>query len=180
MLSNLVNYINDIEINLKEQDILDLLQIEKRWPISYPSSQSSVEIINNLGHNSRSGIFNQEGYLDYIKWKHLYDLGYTTIISNILDIHKDLRDLNAYIQRKLGSKINGNFYFSQPGQLPSFEPHAHEYHVIVKQIYGKSEWINGDKQLTLEPQKAILIPMRTVHQVITKHEKKLSLTLNIQ
>ena len=179
MLNNLVNYINDIEINLKEEDILNLLQIEKRWPISYYNSQASVEIINNLGYNSRSGIFNQEGYLDYIKWKHLYDLGYTTIISNILDLNKDLRDLNNYIQSKLGSKINGNFYFSKPGQLPSFGLHSHKYDVIVKQIYGDSEWINGEKKITLRPQKAISIPAKTAHKVITKHNKKLSLTLNM-
>ena len=181
MLDNLTQYINDVEINLKEEDVLNLLQIEKRWPIYYPGhfSQPSVEIINNFGSNSNLDMFNQQGYLDYIKWKHLYDLGYTTIISNILDLNKNLRDLNNYIQSKLGSKINGNFYFSKPGQLPSFGLHSHKYDVIVKQIYGDSEWINGEKKITLRPQKAISIPAKTAHKVITKHNKKLSLTLNM-
>ena len=112
MLNNLVNYINDIEINLKEEDILNLLQIEKRWPISYYNSQASVEIINNLGYNSRSGIFNQEGYLDYIKWKHLYDLGYTTIIVKSLQAsHRAASDVavDAFLLKSGGSDVEIGF-----------------------------------------------------------------------
>ena len=181
MLNDLVEYISDLEINLKEEDILNFLQIEKRWPIRYPyNSQPSVEIINNLGTNSQQDIFNQKGYLDYIKWKYFYDLGYTSIISNVLDLTKNLRDLNNYIQSKLGFKINGNFYFSKPGQLPSFRAHSHPYNVIVKQIYGNSRWVNGEKKLNLKPQNTLLIPENTIHQVIAKEDKKLSLTLNLE
>jgi hypothetical protein len=179
MLNELTEYVNNIEIRLKEKDILNLLQIEKRWPMYYSNSQPSVEIINNFGIKSNLNMFNQEGYLDYLKWKSLYCLGYTTIISNVLDLTDHLRDLNNYFQNKIGSKINGNFYFSKTGQLPSFGLHSHEYSVIVKQIYGNSEWINGEEKIILNPQKAILIPAKTPHQVTTKHNTKLSLTLNL-
>ena len=179
-LDKLSKEIKKFNIKITEKDILNFLQIEKRWPINYLSSQPSVEIINNLGLNSNRDMFNQEGYLDYIKWKNFYDLGYTTIISNVLDLNEDLRHLNnKIIQKQLGSKVNGNFYFSKPGQLPSLLEHKHNYSVIVKQIYGEGYWKINKKEVILKPQETVLIPAGCLHQVFKVLENRLSLTINI-
>jgi len=180
MFEELCELVRDTEIHISEQEILNFIKIEKRWPFKYPNNQPSLEIINNCGNNQNEIFYNCYGYPDYNKWLHFYELGYTTIISNILDLNEDLRNLSAILEKKLGTKVWGNFYFSKPGQLPSFPPHKHTYNVIAKQIYGTSEWINGEQQLTLNPQDTIFIPANTVHQVIAKQDKKLSLTLNIE
>jgi quercetin dioxygenase-like cupin family protein len=173
--------IEKFSINISEEEMLSFLKISKRWPIRYlDGHQSTIEIINNLGNKQYKQFFDADGYLDFDKWKHFYDLGYTSIISNILDLNEELRTVSKIIENITGSKINGNFYFSKPGQIPSFGPHTHSYPVIVKQIYGNSSWINGDQKLTLKPQESILIPANTVHQVVAKQDKKLSLTLNME
>ena len=178
--TELTNQLEKININLSEEQILNFLKIKHRWPFSYPGGQPSVEIITNNGDMKRIPFFNVSGYLDYDKWKHFYDLGYTTVISNILDLTDDLRNLSSFLQDKLGNEINGNFYFSKPGQKASFDLHTHNYNVIVKQIYGDSKWICGGDKLTLMPQQALWIPKRTPHAVTSKDEAKLSLTLNCE
>ena len=119
-------------------------------------------------------------YLDYEKWNEYYELGYTTIISNVFDLTDDLRKLNKSLEKLVGCLINANFYFSKPGQTPSFEHHSHSYHVIAKQIYGNSNWKLGEKAFTLKPNESIIIPAKTMHSVTHKYEKKLSLTINIE
>ena len=73
-----------------------------------------------------------------------------------------------------------NFYFSRPGNTPSFGGHKHEYDVIVKQIYGKTTWLIGKQIIVLQPQKTLVIPKGFVHQVVDKAENKLSLTMNLE
>jgi|TARA_R100001509_G_C4883147_1_gene220900 hypothetical protein len=176
----LTKKLQKINISLTEEQVLDFLKIKHRWPFSYPGGQPSVEIITNNGDMRRIPFFSVSGYLDYDKWKHFYDLGYTTVVSNILDLTEELRNLSSFIQNELGNEINGNFYFSKPGQKASFDTHAHAYHVIVKQIYGQSDWVCGEKNLILKPQETLWIPKRTPHSVISKTEAKLSLTLNCE
>jgi oxalate decarboxylase/phosphoglucose isomerase-like protein (cupin superfamily) len=182
MIKNLVNIVSKVNINLNEKDVLTFLKNEKRWPPHYTNSQPSVEIINELGTKSmdffettRDGTF-----LNYDKWYELYENGYTTIISNVLDLNDELRNLRSLIKKEIGINICGNFYFGRPGKKASFDKHSHPYNVIVKQIYGKSKWLIGENKFVLEPNQTCLIPKNTGHAVIEKTENKLSLTLNIE
>jgi mannose-6-phosphate isomerase-like protein (cupin superfamily) len=180
IINNLKEIVKDTNIFLEEKDLFSFLKIEKRWPIRYPWDQSSVEIIDNIGKLRNNFIFNYDGYLNFDYWLEMYNLGYTTILSNILDLNEDLRNLQKTIRTQVGIKINGNFYFSKTGQTPSFDEHSHPYNVIVKQIYGNVHWRINNKEFILKPQESILIPKNTKHQVFFQEEKKLSLTLNIE
>jgi len=180
ILTDLKEIVENNKIFLEEKDLLNLLKIEKRWPIKYPWNQSTVEIIDNFGNLRNNFIYNYDGYLNFDLWFEMYDLGYTTVVSNVLDLNEDLRNLQKLIINKTGIKINGNFYFSKTGQNPSFNEHVHPYDVIVKQIYGSAHWRVDNKEFILNPQESILLTKNTKHQVFFQKEKKLSLTLNIE
>ena len=75
---------------------------------------------------------------------------------------------------------SANFYFSKPGQIPSFLDHSHPYDVIAKQIYGNSTWRVNDKKIKLKKNYSLIIPANAIHSVIDKSNKKLSLTINIE
>ena len=173
------------DINISEHDVLDMLRNFKRWPMFYPWGQCSVEIVNNLGTNAVDfyKAYNNKGnalYLDFDRWHKYYELGYTTIISNVFDLNGDLRSLSKDLTEATGVVLNANFYFSKPGQAASFPPHTHKYDVIVKQIYGESPWsINGEKK-KLKPQETVIVPAGYLHSVDSKDDKKLSLTINIE
>ena len=79
--NNLSYKVKNTAIYISEQQVLDFLKIKHRWPLNYPSGQPSVEIISNNGDMRRVPFFDAFGYLDYDKWKHFYDLGYTTVVS---------------------------------------------------------------------------------------------------
>jgi len=184
LLTNLTNIVKDFKINLNENDILDLLKIEKRWPMYYPWNvgkigKYTISLISNLNEVSSAFLYSSNSYLDYEKWYKMYNLGYTTILSHVLDLTDELRQLEKLLLENLGTKVNANFYFSKPGQKPSFEEHSHFYDVIVKQIYGNVTWLVNEKIIILKPQETLYIPRGSKHAVIDKNEKKLSLTINI-
>jgi quercetin dioxygenase-like cupin family protein len=184
LLINLANIVKDFKINLNENDILNLLKIEKRWPRYYPwdigkTGKYTVGLISNLGENIGAFLYSPNSYLDYEKWYNLYNLGYTTILSHVLDLTDELRQLEKLLLENLGDKVNANFYFSKPGQKPSFDEHSHFYDVIVKQIYGNVTWSVNGRIIILKPQETLYIPIGAKHAVIDKNEKKLSLTINI-
>ena len=172
--------IKEHKINLKEKDVLDFLKIKHRWPFRYIGGQPTVEIITNTSNLESRHFFGIDNYFDYNKWKYFYDLGFTTIISNTFDLNNELRELNKKLTDETGLRMNCNMYFSKPGKLPSFPYHDHQYDVIVKQIYGLSEWRLNDKYFTLTPESTCIIPKNTLHQMLSKNENKLSLTINIQ
>ena len=178
-LNNLSNEIGKMNFHIDEYEIFKFLQIKKRWPIHYNDGQPTIEIIDNIGNQSNKGFFNADSYFDFNKWLEIYNLGYTTIMSNILDLHQDLRNLQKYLNNSFGKRMNGNFYFSKGGQLPSFILHNHEYDVIVKQIYGTGHWILNNNELVLQEQNTLVIPARSNHQVYKITDKKLSLTINL-
>jgi mannose-6-phosphate isomerase-like protein (cupin superfamily) len=177
-LNLLSKEIQERNIHLKEDDVFNFLKMNTRWPKFYKSGQPSVEIISNYGQN-KNFFFDDELVFDYNKWFKFYELGYTTIISNVLDLTEELREVRNLLNNTIGTKADGNFYFSRPGQKPSFEDHKHPYDVIVKQLYGKSKWKIDNITVDLYPQNTIIIPRNTLHSVIEKNEKKLSLTLNL-
>jgi len=174
----ILKILEDIKINITEEEMLELLKIRKRWPKFYAyNNQPSIEVINITGYKTLS-LFSDDGFLDYDKWFQIYELGYTTIVSNILDIHKDLRKLYKTFLKELGFIPNCNLYFSRPGKRASFPAHAHNYDVFVKQIYGNSDWIVGDQKIKLSPQKTLISPKNVYHEVISKKNKKMSFTMN--
>jgi len=179
-LKELEEIVKSINLNLTEEDIFNFLKISKRWPIRYPWGQHSVEILCNNEHLECMHFFNINSYLNFNEWKRFYDLGFTSIISNVLDLNEELRLLNKKLTENTGLEINGNFYFSKPGQRASFDSHHHEYDVIVKQIYGTAEWQVNNQFFTLSPSETCIIPKNVVHQVLNKNKNKLSLTINIQ
>jgi mannose-6-phosphate isomerase-like protein (cupin superfamily) len=178
-IDELAKEIKNFKINLKEEDLLNLLRNRKRWPIRYPWGQPSIEIIDNLNKGTVSGFFNADNYIDFDKWHQSYEKGFTSILSNVLDLNNDLRKINKLLNDKIGKDINANFYLSRGGQAPSFLSHTHEYPVIVKQIYGTGYWKINNKELILKPQEVVVLPKNSSHQVYKVLDKKLSLTINI-
>ena len=176
---NISSYIGNSEIKITEKEILSFLKIIKRWPLNYPSGQSSVEIINNYNNNTNT-FFNSDGFLNYIEWYKYYNKGYTTILSNVLDLNDQLRKINIDLKYKIGNEVNGNLYFSKSKQLASFKPHSHPYPVVVKQIYGQCNWKINNKNITVNPQDTIYIPAETIHGVESSKGKRLSLTINLK
>ena len=179
-LIELEKIVQSVDINLSEKEILNYLLISKRWPFRYPWGQPSVEILCENEHLESKDFFDINSFFNFEKWIKYYDLGFTTIISNVLDLNSDLRKLNERLTDQTGLLINGNFYLSKPGRRASFEKHNHPYDVIVKQIYGTSQWIVDEKEIFLKPKDTCIIPKNVYHQVINKNENKLSLTINIE
>ena len=172
-LEDIASKIKDIEIPLYEKDILNFLKITRRW------HHPSVEIIDTLGRCRSERFFDIKGEFLYDIWKEYYDKGFTVILSNILDLTEELRQIDRLLRHETGFHTWANFYFSKPGRKASFDLHEHPYTVIVKQIYGKSDWQVGDKKFTLKPNEVCVIPAKTKHMVFSKNENKLSLTINI-
>ena len=183
ILEKIRSTVESFNLNISEEELLNYLKNTKRWPQKYPWGQPSVEIINNIGTQSvnfyKAHAYSNQCYLDFDKWYKYYDLGYTSIISNVFDLNDGLRELSSKLSDITGMLLNGNFYFSKPGQIASFDGHTHNYNVIVKQIYGESKWVVGNKNINLKPQKALIVPKMNTHKVVTKINKKLSLTINI-
>ena len=180
--NELVNKISLHEIDLDEQELLDFLKIKSRWPFVYPTTEiKSVEIITEIGAQTTNffDISRRGAYLNYNRWYSYYEKGFTTIISNVFDLTKDLRLLEQDLIDVTGVECLCNFYMSRPGRKPSFDKHAHEYNVIVKQIYGSAMWLVGDKTFKLQPQQCIHVPKNTSHAVLESDEKRLSLTINV-
>lgn len=180
-LNYLVKKIAPINLKVTENDVLDFLKIRKRWPKNFHSGQRGVETINQLGVFQQS-FFEIDGYINFEKFKEFYDLGYTAVISNVLDLRKDLRELGEMLEKEVGNPINANFYFgnNNESKLVSWNNHSHHYDVIVKNIYGQSYWEVAGEKFTLKKQDTMLIPKNTLHRVYKTNGKRLSLTMNIE
>ena len=162
------------EITLDEDGILDLLQIKYRWP------EPALEVINQCQKKS-DGFFDSRGYVYYEKWKRLYDLGFTSLLSNIMDLTAELRSLDDKLFEYKGSETNANMYLSAgtTKHRASFDPHNHDYHVIVKPIYGTCTWVINGKSQEVDPSDVLIIPAGTMHSVVENKEPRLSLTMNL-
>jgi hypothetical protein len=180
-LIKLSKFIESFEIPINEEKILNLLQIERRWPLRYPWNQCSVEVINNFGNNCTFGFFKENGFLNYDAWYEYYSFGYSTIISNILDLTPELRKLGLFLKKNVGSEINANFYLTKgnSNNKPSFSEHSHNYDVIVKQIYGSAYWKVDNKEILLKKDNVLIVNKNITHEVYKVNEPKLSLTINM-
>jgi hypothetical protein len=180
VLKKISEVIDEHVLEITEDDILNFLKIRNRWPSKYHWNQSSIEIITQFKGKSQEDFFDSLGIFNYDKWIEYYNLGFTTIISNVLDLNQQLRDLQKKVLEYTGTKVNGNFYFSlgSSKHTVSFVPHKHPYHVIVKPIYGKSKWKVSEKKFELS-KKSFIINAGEEHSVYECTDKKLSLTLSI-
>ena len=173
-LEGAAQIIKEHEITLDEDGILDLLQIKYRWP------EPALEVINQCQKKS-DGFFDSRGYVYYEKWKRLYDLGFTSLLSNIMDLTAELRSLDDKLYEYKGSETNANMYLSAgtTKHRASFDPHNHDYHVIVKPIYGTCTWVINGKSQEVDPSDVLIIPAGTMHSVVENKEPRLSLTMNL-
>ena len=173
-LEGAADIIREHKITLDEDGILDLLQIKYRWP------EPSLEVINQCQKKS-NGFFDSRGYIYYERWKELYDLGFTSLLSNVMDLTSELRELDAKLYEYKGSETNANLYLSAgtTTKRPSFDPHNHDYHVIVKPIYGTCTWTIDGQTKEADPSDVIIIPEGSMHAVIDNPEPRLSLTINV-
>ena len=173
-LEGAAQIIKEHAITLDEDGILDLLQIKYRWP------EPALEVINQCQKKS-DGFFDSRGYVYYERWKRLYDLGFTSLLSNIMDLTAELRSLDNKLYEYKGSETNANMYLSAgtTKHRASFDPHNHDYHVIVKQIYGTCTWIINGKSQEANPSDVLIIPAGTMHSVAENKEPRLSLTMNL-
>ena len=189
--------IENYKINITEDDVFQFLKIRKRWPVRYRETNiPSVEVITQ-GHSveQHNYICGPDNFLDFNLVMKYYNLGYTILLSDVLDLTEELRSLeNKLIDMTGNFPIHANFYFGKAVKdiRPSFEYHAHDYNIVSKQIYGTNYWVINDEQITVEKNKAITIPKNTNHMVYhseikTKISKgnylqdtrRLSLTINL-
>ena len=173
-LETAAKIIGEHEINLTEEGMLDLLQIKYRWP------EMAIEVINQCG-NTSNGFFDSRKFLIYDRWKRLYDLGFTTLLNNVMDLTSELRSLDNKLFEYKGSETNANLYFTTgtKDKRPSFDPPHHDYHVIVKPIYGTCLWKINDRIEEITPEGVLILPAGTEHSVCSSEEPRLSLTINM-
>ena len=83
-LEKVEEIVKSVSIDLKENDIFNILKNRKRWPYRYPWGQASIEIIAENEYLVSDLFFKSDGYFDFERWKKFYDLGFTSIISKII------------------------------------------------------------------------------------------------
>jgi mannose-6-phosphate isomerase-like protein (cupin superfamily) len=178
-LNKLEEELKDLRIPLQEDDVLDLLQIRKRWPLKYPWGQYGVEILNSNGILVFP-FYSYDGYFVYEEWKKYYDNCFMTVLNSVLDLTKELRELDLICKRLIGDTVNANFVFAKPGgQKISYTMHEHDFDVVVKQIYGTGHWLVGGEEVTLKANDTLLVPRFTRHEVVKTTDKKLSIGITI-
>jgi len=106
-------FLSTHQVNLKEWDMFDLLKISKRFPYQFHHGHESICLIDNLGTKLRKELFDIYGFLDFDKFKNFYDKGFSFIISDVLDISDELKEIEKVALETFGVRICGNFYFSK-------------------------------------------------------------------
>ena len=180
----LMKFIQNFKINITEDDMFNLLKIKRRWPHYHPTQndkQPTVEVISMYGQK-HNYLNDDTGYLDFDKMKSFYDKGFTILMSDVLDLTEELRELEKELIAKTGiANIRGNMYFGngKPDIHPSFDSHSHGYNVIQKQIYGTNYWIVDEQEYQIHEQEIIFIPANVMHEVYKSDGKRRALTINL-
>ena len=107
--------------------------------------------------------------------------GFASIISDVLDLTEELRNIEKKCYELFACRANGNFYFTKglSNQNVSFPEHQDPYPIFIKNIYGKSIWrINGNRLDTGEQKVHFMMP-NTPHCVTSILEPRLSLTIGV-
>jgi len=194
----LYNIVDDCEINISEDEILNLLQIEHRWPFRYfgdienprPSKPEifgfdcPIQCLTHRGRVNFTEFYDREGKFIFDEWKKLYDLGFTFMLSDVLDLTPELRNLRRKLKDYTGRTMRANFYLTNGESqnirsIHSWPPHDHHYSVAVKIVYGTTKWVVGDEIKEFSSGETILIPEGTTHTVVECPGKRLSLTVNL-
>lgn len=173
-LKRAADIVKDHDVTITEEHLFDLMHIKHRWP------KGSVEVINQLSRSSAQ-FYCEDKFLIFDQWKKLHDMGFTSILCNVLDLTSELRALDEKLLALKGSYTNANMYISNGTKehRVSFPLHTHDYHVVVKGIYGSTLWQVGDKIVELKPGEVFMLPVETPHAVIETPEPRLTLTLNV-
>jgi hypothetical protein len=175
---NVPNIIRACRIELKEQDVMERLEDRNRWPKQYPWNQPSVEAIN-ADSTTHQSFFEKDGYLNYPECIKCYEKGQTLILSNIGYFNKDISFIQKLLNEIFKKKINCNLYFGKGSKKVSFKKHSHDYAVIVKNIYGESNWIIDGKECVLDKQNVFYIDKNKNHEVVSIKGPKLSMTIGL-
>jgi len=175
---NFLKSIRNKKVNLTEQQVLERFYDRFRWPINYPWGQPTIEAINENGTKHQE-FFWKDGFVDPDKCIQTYLDGYTLILSSIGGFCKDTLEIQWMISDFFKTNVNCNFYFGNGKKSVSFDKHSHEYSVLVKNIYGKSEWMIDKQQINLHNQDCVWFNKGVEHQVLRIDSNKLSMTCNI-
>jgi len=187
--------VDKFNINFYEKDILNFLQIENRWPYKYIQDielgkqnipaihgyDTPIQVITQENFVERDKFYNRNGKFIFDEWKKYYDLGFTTMISDVLDLTPDLRVLRNELFKITGMQLSANFYLTKgsSNKKVSWLPHRHHYSVVVKVLYGKTKWRIGDKFIEYCENQTLLIPAETEHTVVECESDRLTLTINL-
>jgi hypothetical protein len=181
-MNKLSSLIKDHSINLTEQDIFNFLKIEKRWPHRDMLGEPTVQVINNTLEIVDKDFYKVTGYLDYEKWKVYYDKGFTSLITNVLDLTDELRNLQDKIKYIVGNEVESRFIFSKginDNSAHSIE-YVQDYDVIVKQIYGEGHWKIHEQDHVIKKDETLNIRRRLYRNNTKIDGLNLSLILNIK
>lgn len=188
-IQKFIEYVDSLSIDFTEDDCLDILKIKKRWGLLnhaggnlfptgvYSSITPYVEMMNNIGEKSWHHLYDIERFLDFDKFKHLYDEGYAFVITDMLDISEDFRNIYQYGLNILGATVHGNLYFSKGLQRPSYGNHTDLYDILIKNIYGESVFVIGQETKIIDKQQTLFIEKDIEHRVDSVNSKRLSLTI---
>ena len=183
-LNKFNQYVKNIQISISEEMILERLKIRKRWFARVLGNTPSVQLINNLGSTETSLVFDIDGYLDYNKFIFYYNKGYSFIMVDVMDLFDSLRNITEIGKELLGINLSGNFYISKGQQQPSFDFHADDYNILVKNIYGECVWnIKEEEKINkciLKEQDILYLPTGQLHKVSTISNSRLSLTIALK
>lgn len=181
MSSDIAERIKSLKIDVSTDYIFDRLQDRFRWPFKYPHTQyPSVNFIQQEEDDFNLQDLFPDGFLDPYKALHLFQTGYTMVLSNIGTFHSDIRTLYFMLSDHYQKHIHINMYIGTGKSTVSFLPHQHEYDVIVKNVCGESKWRIGNKEETLKDNEVLFIPKFTDHCVYEIKDYKCSLTCNIE
>ena len=178
LLCQAAEKIGNINIDVTEEKLLSSLDNRNRWPMFYPWGQPSIEIILDDGSKAQD-FFDADNLVIPEKLKAYYEEGYTLIFSNIGELFADFKKVSDTLNDIFGRKFNINAYFGKGTKSVSFKKHTHEYPVLVKNVFGKSDWLIQDAHITLEDQNVLLFDAYTDHEVLRIESAKLSLTCNL-
>ena len=177
-LNDLINKIQNHHIKFTEELLLDRLYDKFRWTKHYPWGQPTIEIIDEYGINQQY-FFDGKGYLESENAIKAYKDGFTLVLSMCGGITKDTWQIQQWINEYCGSERDVNLYFGNGKKSTSFDKHSHDYGVLVKNIFGESEWLIGGNHYILNNQNVLIIPKYVDHQVLKINKPKLSMTCNM-
>ena len=179
-MKDVLEQIARMKIDLSEADVLERLFDRKRFPQKYHDGFSSIDMIMDDGEKDESNyLFKEDGYLDSQKAVSAYLSGYTLILSDVGFLFEQTARLQYLLNDSFDQEVWCNFYFGKGERTPSFPPHSHPYEVIVKNIFGKSEWVIDSNAYIVQDQDVLYLPKESLHQVTKIFSTKLSITCNI-